>query len=63
MDCFYEPLKTTYYNDICVNYYPSLKYLSTIYKGNFYSHQYIDYTTKHALKLFREYIKNEHNGK
>lgn len=63
MNYFYEPLKTTYYNDICVNYYPSLKYLSTIYKGKFYSHKYIDHTTKHALKLFREYIKNEHYGK
>ena len=63
MYSFNEPLKITYYNDICVSYYPQLKYLTTFYKGYFYSHQYIGHKTKDALKLFREYIKKEHNGK
>ena len=50
-------IKTTWYGNICVSYYSSLKLLSTIKDNTYLKKQYMFYNTKDALKDFRNYIK------
>ncbi len=33
--------------------------LTTIYKGEYYSHRYMDYTEKQAKRAFREHIHEQ----